>query len=304
MNSSNLSLYHIFDAVVKAESISKAASDLYISQPAVSKAIQRLEDSLGTVLLIRNSRGIQLTNEGKILSEYIHNAFETISAGENSLKHINELGIGHIKIGVSSTLCKHILLPRLKQFLALHPHTQITIECQSSIHTVKLLENKEIDIGLIVAPVAKNLSIVPAGELQDTFVATPQYISSLLEREHISKKQILENANLILLDQKNMTRRFIETYLDKWKINTENAMEVNSMDLLIDFVKTGLGAGCVIRQFVEPEIASGQLVEIPSPGSIPTRNINFAYLKTTPLTGSAKLFIDFISSENVSLAGI
>lgn len=116
MNSANIPLYHIFLTVARSSSISGAAKSLYISQPAVSKSIKKLEESLGVSLIKRSSKGITLTNEGNILYRYLHSAFETISAGEDTLMQIHELGIGHIRIGVSSTLCKHILLPCLKDF--------------------------------------------------------------------------------------------------------------------------------------------------------------------------------------------
>ena len=66
----NLSQYRIFYAVAKAGNISRAAKELYISQPAISKSISKLEDSLNTVLFTRNSRGVQLTDEGQVLFEH------------------------------------------------------------------------------------------------------------------------------------------------------------------------------------------------------------------------------------------
>ena len=114
----NLSLYRIFYTVAGAGNISKAARELYISQPAISKAIGKLEDSLSTTLFLRNSRGVTLTPEGRILYEHVSAAFETLSRGEEELLRIQELGIGHIRLGVSTTLCKYILLPHLKDFIA------------------------------------------------------------------------------------------------------------------------------------------------------------------------------------------
>ena len=72
----NLSQYRIFYAVAKAGNISRAAKELYISQPAISKSISKLEDSLNTVLFTRNSRGVQLTDEGQVLFEHTRDAFE------------------------------------------------------------------------------------------------------------------------------------------------------------------------------------------------------------------------------------
>ena len=83
MNNDNLPLYTAFLAVVRAGSILEASRQLYISQPAVSKAVHKLETNLGTTLFIRSSRGIQLTESGYILYENIKNAFEYIEAGAN-----------------------------------------------------------------------------------------------------------------------------------------------------------------------------------------------------------------------------
>ena len=112
----NLPLYHIFNAVAESGNISHAAKDLYISQPAISKAITRLEENLDTRLFDRSSRGVTLTDEGRILYEQTNAAFMHLKRAEDTILHNNELGIGHIRIGVSTTLCRYVLLPYLKEF--------------------------------------------------------------------------------------------------------------------------------------------------------------------------------------------
>ena len=102
----NLSQYRIFYAVAKAGNISRAAKELYISQPAISKSISKLEDSLNTVLFTRNSRGVQLTDEGQVLFEHTRDAFEELAKGEQELKRIREFNMGHIRIGVSMAKMK------------------------------------------------------------------------------------------------------------------------------------------------------------------------------------------------------
>ena len=114
----NLSLYKVFYTVANTGNISKAATELFISQPAISKSIRKLEQSLDVTLFSRNSRGVQLTEEGELLYDYVQRAFYALQTGEERLKKINELGIGHLHIGVSSTLCKYMLLPYLKEFIA------------------------------------------------------------------------------------------------------------------------------------------------------------------------------------------
>ena len=148
----NLSSYRIFYTVANTGNISRAAKELYISQPAISKSIQKLEESVGCKLFSRSSRGVVLTDEGKLLYEHVSEAFEPLTMGEEKLKRSIELGVGHLKIGVSSTLCIYLLLPYLKEFIRQNPHISISISCQSTNDTLKLLEDNKIDIGLIGKP--------------------------------------------------------------------------------------------------------------------------------------------------------
>ena len=83
----NLSLYHIFYTVARTGSISHSSRDLYISQPAISKAIQKLEQNLDTVLFKRSSRGVTLTPDGELLFEKVKEALSLLDEGENSISH-------------------------------------------------------------------------------------------------------------------------------------------------------------------------------------------------------------------------
>ena len=141
----NLSSYWIFYTVANAGNISKAAKELYISQPAISKSIQKLEESLNCKLFSRSSRGVLLTDEGALLYDHVKEAFETLNLGEDKLKRSIELGVGRIQIGVSTTLCKHILLPYLTEFVHQNPHISISINCQSTHETLRLLEENKIE---------------------------------------------------------------------------------------------------------------------------------------------------------------
>ena len=148
ISESNLNRYRLFCAVAECESISRAAEMNYISQPAISKAITKMEESLGTQLFVRNHRGVTLTDEGKLLYEQLKIAFDIIKDGEDKLRRINELGIGRLRLGASAVLCKHMLLPYLKKFIADNPHVKITVECQSSSKLIRLLADGRIDVAL------------------------------------------------------------------------------------------------------------------------------------------------------------
>ena len=148
----NLSGYKIFYEVASCGNISKAAKKLYISQPAISKSIVKLEDGLDTKLFHRNSRGVTLTEEGTVLYRYIKDAFDNINNAETELKRMKDFNIGHLQIGVSTTLCRYILLPYLQTFMQKYPNIRVSIITQSTAQTLALLEQKKIDIGLTAEP--------------------------------------------------------------------------------------------------------------------------------------------------------
>ena len=289
----NLSQYKIFYEVAKAGNISKAAKELYISQPAISKAIGKLEDSLGLSLFTRSSRGVQLTSEGEILFEHAREAFEALERGEQELRRIQEFDIGHLRIGVSNTLCKYILLPYLKTFIDQYPHMKVTIESQSTVQTLNRLEQQKIDLGLVAEPsLRKDLSFIPVMDIQNIFVSTRAYLENLYLREG-PDTNIFETGNIMLLDENNMTRHHVDEYMAENAIFPHQILEVTTMDLLIEFAKIGLGVACVIRELVQKELDTGVLVEIPLQNSISRRTIGFAYHPSNQAM-ALKTFLEFL----------
>ena len=286
----NLSQYKIFYEVAKAGNISKAAKELYISQPAISKSISKLEDSLDVALFTRNSRGVQLTEEGRLLFHHTKAAFEELGRGEQELKRVKDFHIGHLKIGVSNTLCKYILLPYLKKFIEKYPHIKITIESQSTSHTVSMLEQHQIDLGLIAEPSNRRpLLFQPVMDIQDIFVTTKSYLNNLYLREG-TEADLFQTGNILLLDKNNMTRRYIDEYMSENHIVPNQLLEVTTMDLIIEFAKIGLGIGCVIKEFVQEELDRGDLIHIPLETNIKMRTVGFAYNSCSVSTAMESFF--------------
>lgn len=294
----NLSSYWIFYTVANTQNISKAAGKLYISQPAVSKTIKKLEETLGCRLFSRSSRGVQLTEEGSIVYESVRDAFETLATGEEKLKQFRELGVGHLRIGVSTTLCKYVLLPYLRTFIHQHPHIRISISCQPTNETLQMLEANQIDIGLIGGPAdMKQMHFDFVEEIEDIFVSTEEYIHNLRLRGVVPDK-IFENSTLMLLDQKNLSRQYIDQYFMLHRINVSDIIEVSNMDLLIDFAKIGVGVACVIKRFVKKELSDGTLIELSLASPVPTREIGFVFQDHRTHSQAIETFIDFYRKEH------
>lgn len=351
---SNLNNYVIFYTVAKAGNISKAANQLYISQPAISKSISKLEAELGTALFARSSKGVTLTEEGQVLYEYVERAFDSLNMGEENLKNYKELGIGHIRIGVSTSLCKHILLDYLKDFIKENPNIKFSIDCHSTLNTIKLLKNDDIDIGLICnTELPKGIVYSPVKEIHDVFVASPEYLDNFYERNgnalddvimdelsphikgniipllgaskragkntssdslyndsdsaadnptdsslpnhsNITTTDILENSNLMVLEEANVTRTHVDEYLRSQGISCSQVLEINNMDLLIDFAAIGMGVASVVREFAHEQLSSGVITELPLDTPIPSRSVGFAYSGMKNQSTAMKKFMEWV----------
>ena len=293
----NLSQYRIFYAVAKAGNISRAAKELYISQPAISKSISKLEDSLNTVLFTRNSRGVQLTDEGQVLFEHTRDAFEELAKGEQEFKRIREFNMGHIRIGVSNTLCRFIMVKYLKGFIEQYPHIKITIESQPTTQTLSMLEQQRIDIGLVVEQKsAKSMNFIPVMDIEDIFVATPSYLENLRLREG-ADTDVFQSGNLMLLDKNNITRHYIDDYMAVNEIVANNLLEVTTMDLLIEFARIGLGIGCVIKEFVKEDLDSGRLAQLKLDTPIHKRTVGFLW-QSSRTSKALDTFIRFCKEQD------
>ena len=293
----NLSTYRIFFEVAKQGNISKAAESLYISQPAISKTIVRLEDNLNVKLFKRNSRGVSLTEEGEVLFRHVQEAIHHIEEAENALQKMKDYHIGHLDIGASTTLCRYILLPYLKKFMEEFPNIQINLKNQDSAKNIQVLEAQDIDIALVAIPkhLSPNQKVILEQEVEDIFVASPKYIENL-KALHGNNFSLFQNATVMLMDDKNVSRHYIDMYIRENQLDFKQVIALNTMDLLIDFAKIDMGISCVIRSFVAKDLENGSLVQIDIAPPIPRRKIGFMY-HANNCSKSLESFLSFLEKE-------
>lgn len=288
-----LNLYHIFYTVAQCGNISAAAKKLYISQPAVSKSISRLEESFTSPLLIRSSRGVTLTENGKLLYKQLETAFQAIRQGEEMISRNDLLGVGSLSIGVSTTLCKYVLLPYLQDYIATNPYVKVSLSCQSTYETIVSLESGALELGLVGESErleSSHLNFLPIREIHDIFVCSPEYLSKL-QSQTDGSEDLLSQGTFLLLNKNNVTRQYIDKHMLLQNVTMEHQIEVTTMDLLIDFARIGLGIACVIGEFVQDELKKGSLVECSIREPIPSRRIGFAYPRSARPSAAMDAFL-------------
>lgn len=291
----NLELYKSFFFIAKHGSISKAAEHLYITQPAVSRALRQLEDNLGCVLFSRTPKGVKLTQEGEILYRYIEQAFNFISNAEKKINDFRNLLSGEVRIGVSDTLCKNYLVPYLKLFNTLHPTIKIHVICPTTPGIINLLKAGKIDFGIINMPyhdeqlIFKNIMTV-----QDCFVAGEKYRHLSYKMQPLSE---IVKLPLLLLEKNSNSRLYMDKYFKDNSVSVAPDFELGNIDLLIHFAKYDFGIACVIKNFIEDELDNGRLYEVKPIEKIPSRSIGVARLKDVPLSIAANELIGHLDND-------
>lgn len=286
----NYEAYKIFYYVTVEGSISKAANKLLISQPAVTWQIKSLEDQLNLTLFIRTKKGVTLTEEGKVLFEYVKQGVESFTNGENMLTNIKNLDYGTISIGASTTVSKHVLMPYLEEFHKQYPNIDIKIVNSLTENLIKELRNGNLDMLVLNLPMkeSKDLKIQKVMDVQDIFVGNKKYYE--LTNGNI-KLEKLNNYPLLFQKKPSNTRTFLDNYLKENNASLMPKTEIVSYNLIMDFVKSGFGIGYATKEFVKDDL-NKSLFEIKVTPKIPSRYIGIATLKKAIPNYSVKKLID------------
>lgn len=197
----------VFQAVAKRLNFTKAAAELYITQPAVTKHIHELERHFKTKLFDRNGSRIKLTDSGKVLLQHTEQIFALYRDLEFEMNSLNLEQSGTLRIGASTTIAQYVLPPVLADFHNKFKDVSITLSMHNTEYIEEALKNKEIDLGLIEGS-SKNTTIKYTEFLKDEIVLVTSSKNSLAIKETIQPAQ-LSKIPLILREQGSGTLEVI-----------------------------------------------------------------------------------------------
>ncbi len=289
-----LELYRAFYAVAKTGSLTAAAKELYVSQPALSQSIHRLEQQLGGRLFVRTSKGMELTPEGEQIFGYVERAISLLDLAQNRFDEMKNLVAGTIRIGASDTLCRHFLLPYIRTFHERYPQVHIQVTNRTSSDTIALLRAGKVDIAFINLPFSgEDLNIYHCIPLHDGFAAGKKF-----KNTPTITVETLPTLPLVMMETASNTRRFLDRHLLGKGIKITPEIELGSFDLVVEFAKAGLGIAYVTREFIQKELQSGELTMLPDNLDLPPRAIAAVTLKNLPTPFAAGRFLEMIRHEN------
>ena len=290
----NLELYKVFYAVARCGSLTKAAEELYISQPAVSQAIKQLETQLGGQLFVRTHKGMELSETGgKQIFKTVEQALRLFEEAENKYAELKDTATGVLRICASDTVSTHFLLPYIKKYHEKYPDVNLVLINGTSRETAEMLKTDKADIGFVNLPIDDtdiNLCNTVM-RLNDTFVASDKF-SELTDGKVDLKR--LQDFPLLMLELSTATRKAIVSFAHSQGIHLHPEIELASLELMVELAKNGMGIACIPREFVKHELERGVLKEIKTEPSLPTRAIGLALSKTDKIPFTVKEFIKIL----------
>ncbi len=237
----DLNLIKIFYAVAKENSITKAANMLYISQPAVSQSIKKLEQELGGVLFYRSNKGINLTEEGKAFFEYVKTSIELLEKAQDNFINFRNLESGVVNIGISTILTKIVLVDVLKKFCFDYPKIKINIVNDASPKLIDGLSHGVFDF--VIINKSDSLNTYNETHLCDLPLCLV-YNSQFFSFDELNIKEI-GDLPLILQNNYSHTRKMFNDFALKHDIQINPKYEVASQELVKFMALEGLGVGLV-----------------------------------------------------------
>lgn len=267
----NLELYRVFYMVAKCGSLTKAAQELFISQPAVSQAIKQLETQLGGKLFNRVSRGMQLTKEGgEQMYAVVSAAIEQLDRAENEFSKMKSRASGNVRISASDNITTYSLMKYITEFHEMYPDVTLTFTNATTAQTIQNIKDNKADIGFVNLPINDKTVCFTGqtGKLHDVFVAGNEF--SVLKNREIDLSAII-NYPVLLLDGTTTSRREFDKFMNTLSIKVIPEFEVSTVSLLIEMAKRGMGIACVPREYVKEELKNGELFALSVNPQIPTR---------------------------------
>lgn len=285
-----LELYRVFKEVADRGSLSAAAKSLYISQSAVSQTIRQLEQQLQLRLFTRGTRGVTLTGEGKTLYQYVSSALSLIENGEQRLSMTKGLELGELIIGASDTITSCFLLPVLDRFHRQYPGIRIKVLNGTSPEVIELLKSGKVDIAFANLPINDGgIAVCHCFDIQDIFVASADYHCDFDQTYTLAQ---LAAMPVIMLERKSNSRLYVEDFFLRHGVHLSPEIELGSHDLVLSLTRIGLGVSCVIREFSAGLLSAGDIREIKTSPTLPTRGIGAFSLKNVSVSAACARFLE------------
>ena len=287
-----ISQLKIFLKVVEFGSITKAADELHLTQPAVSIQIKNFQKDFKYPLTEIINKKLYVTDFGKEIASACENILNELEIINYKSLGYNNNYTGKLKISIVST-GKYIMPYYLSKFLNLYPDVDLLMDVSNKTKVIASLERNEFDFALI-SILPDNLNVIELELMENQLYLVG---NKEIAEEVKKNNKFIENKPFIYREQGSGTRQMMEKFITKNKFHTKKKIELTSNEAVKQAVLAGIGISIMPIIGIRSEIASGKLKIIETKGLPITTKWRLVWLKEKKLTSIAQHFIEYLKKE-------
>lgn len=245
----NIRDFEVFKTIVESQSFSKASEKLFISQPSLSKTIQKLEKRLNVTLFDRSNRIIRLTDEGRLFYEKATNILQELKELTTTLEDMDDHVTGHVKIGLPQIIGTFFFPQVAKIFAEKYKDVTLEIVEEGGLSVEKLLESGEVDVGFVVLPTQTD-------KLEEQFIYEAPFVACLPPTHPLAKEQDIALTQLqedpwVMFDPTFALRQVVLNSCHREQFDPTITYSTTQWDLLLALVREGVRVAIVPSPLAE-----------------------------------------------------
>jgi DNA-binding transcriptional LysR family regulator len=263
-----LSQVEAFLTVAERRSVSEAATVLFVTQPALTTRLKKLEQELGVTLFTRTPRGMRLTAEGRAFRTHAQRAVRSLAEGTELLRELREGRVGELQLGAAPAISTYVLPLLLRRFQTAFPNVHLIVRTGHSEEILELVLREQVHLGLVRDLPHPAISSTPLYDDEIVLVIHPGH--RFAERTSIGVADLAEER-LILFDRTSSYFVLTSAFFREAGVVPRGVMELDNVDATKKMVEHGLGIAFLPYTAVREELARGSLQEVGIEGYDPVR---------------------------------
>lgn len=293
----DLDQLHTFLEIVRLKSFSKAAQTCYRTQPAISAQVRQLEQELNTTLFERLGTRIALTTAGKIFAEYAEQILQLRRRAQEVINELDRVPRGEVIIAANEATCIYVLPAVFAEYKKQFPNVQLHVDRSYGSRVVSAVLDNLADFGVTQLPVQdKKLQVVKIDSDEIRLVVPARH--PLAGKSSVTCQDLIGFP--LLFPKSGTTRARLNAWLEPVEDDLQISMELDSSEMIKQFVIAALGVSFLAVSNCREELASGKLAAISLAPEPMIRRLGLIYRKDKSLSKAALGFIQVIIDHAVS----
>jgi DNA-binding transcriptional LysR family regulator len=290
-----------FVTVAREGSLSRAAQQLFVTQPALTARVQGLEREVGASLFMRTSRGMRLSEAGHAFLPYAVRAIDTLADGRRQVDALERGGAGQLALGAAPAVSTYVLPLLLKRFAETHPRIEVSVKTGHSEEILAQVLAEHVDVGLVRALRHPQIESTLLYEDRLVLVVMPDHAFSAAKSIEM---EALRHEQLILFDRTSSYYELTSALFRQAGITPVGVMELDNIEAAKKMIQQGFGIALLPRTAVASELAAGTLREVQIADAEPVRRQIVAIRRRdrSADAGAAASFIATVEAMRSELA--